>query len=742
MFTLLIRFQRHITHCLLSLNIGIRLFALMGLAVLLSLLLALAWVRGLNAAKESLRSVHETRMPALQQLVEINTLMFTNQSLLLKSLGDIEIEEDQERRGILVMRKASAMVSADIIEKNILAIDTIWRQYIFSSLSASENALAYQFEKTRNTYLSEALYPAIRSLREANYSEAKMRTSNAYTLYKQSSPHLQSLIQLQFNGSQQAYLDALERYNATRWMAAVTLSLALVVMSWLGVILTASIVTPLKKVIAVFSHISSGKYDTQISVIGNDEISRVMSALQVMQYKLAANELAIHQLAFYDPLTNLPNRRLLRDRLQRALSISTRSHEYGAILMIDLDNFKSINDTLGHDVGDILLKEIALRIQSCLRQSDTVARLGGDEFIVMLLDLSRQETQAAVLAQEIGEKILSAINQPILLEKQLHHRSASMGMCLFQGQTLSLDELLKRADVSMYHAKNNGRNTHRFYDQRIQDSLTNRIELERELHTALEENQFQLYFQMQVEQLHGVLGAEILLRWKHPTRGLICPDQFIPIAEESGLIVPIGAWVLHTACLQLKQWEKNPGTEHLMLSVNVSARQFRQPDFVSEVCKIIMQTGANPKRLKLELTESLVLHNIADTTDKMNKLNGYGIHFSMDDFGTGHSSLSHLTNLPIQELKIDRSFIRHITTKTRDAVIVQAIIGLAKNLGIEVIAEGVESKEQCVCLEQFGCHSYQGYFFGKAMPLEDFERLSVLFDASSWDIPGELALVA
>lgn len=433
----------------------------------------------------------------------------------------------------------------------------------------------------------------------------------------------------------------------------------------------------------------------------------------------------IEQLAFYDHLTGLPNRRLLYNRLQQALSVSTRDHLYGAVLMLDLDNFKRINDTRGHDVGDRLLTEVALRIQSCVRQTDTVARLGGDEFIVVLADLSADEAQAALQAERVGEKILAAINQPYMLANQVHHSSASMGLCLFPGQNATLDELLKRADSAMYQAKSSGRNALCFYDPQIQASLETHIQLESELRNALPGNQLKLYYQIQVDNTQGVLGAEVLLRWQHPKHGQVLPDRFIPMAEETGLILPIGEWVLQTACEQLKVWAANPVTENFLLAVNVSARQFRQPDFVAVVGKILAQTGVNPQRLKLELTESLVLHNIVDTIDKMKALNRQGIHFSMDDFGTGYSSLAHLASLPIQQLKIDKSFVRNIASNHNDAVIVQTIIGMANNLGVAVIAEGVETEEQRACLERFGCMTYQGYLYGKPMPLREFEKLAL-----------------
>ena len=555
-------------------------------------------------------------------------------------------------------------------------------------------------------------------------------TVGAQALYDQAGPDLQALSQLQFGAAHEAYLNGIRRFENTRLLALGALGVATLIMIWLGLILTTSIVNPLKQVIAIFKKISHGQYDAQITIEGRDEISQVLRALKEMQAKLGADQAAIHQLAFYDPLTKLPNRRLLGDRLQQALSVSTRNHLYGAVLMLDLDNFKNINDRRGHDVGDRLLVEIALRTKSCVRQTDTVARLGGDEFVVMLLDLSPDEAQAALQARAICEKILAAINQPWMLGNQLHHSSASIGLCLFLGQNSSLDELLKHAESSMYQAKGSGRNALRFYDPQIQAALETRLALESELRDALAGNQLKLYYQIQIDSTQGVLGAEVLLRWQHPQRGLVFPDQFIPIAEESGLIVPIGEWVLRSACEQLKVWASNPATENLLLSVNVSPRQFRQPDFVAVVGKVLAQTGVNPERLKLELTESLVLHNIVDTVDKMTALNQHGIYFSMDDFGTGYSSLARLTKLPIQQLKIDRSFVNNIVGSHLDAVIVQTIIGMANNLGVAVIAEGVETEEQRACLERFGCLSYQGYLYGKPVPLHEFEKLAMQYRPS------------
>ena len=725
MFKLFENFHLRVTRFLLNVNIKVRLLALMGLAAAVALLMAAAGILALAASKESLRSVYEDRMVPVQQLAEIVKLMLANRMLLQTSLSEVSIDTSAGQNARLVMNGANAFIAADAIERNIETISLLWYSYSSSPLIPAERTLANRFAKSRGIFVNEALVPAVASLRANNYDETKRLMTKAQSLYDRAGPDLQALTKLQFDMAWQAYTDGVTRYETTRLMALVGLGTAILIMTWLGLMLTTSIVKPLEQVIAIFRNISNGQYDSAITIKGRDEISKVMKALGEMQAKLWVNEEAIHQLAFYDPLTNLPNRRLLSDRLQRALSVSARNRLYGAVMMIDLDNFKSINDARGHDVGDQLLAEVALRIQATIRQTDMVARLGGDEFIVMLVDLSPDETQAALLAQGIAEKILTAIGRSYILTNQLHHSSASLGLCLFLGQHASIEDLLKRADSAMYLAKSSGRNSLCFYDPQIQASLETRIALESELRDALAHNELKLYYQIQQDNTNGVLGAEVLLRWVHPKHGLVLPDKFIPIAEESGLILPIGEWVLRTACEQLKVWATNPETDKFLLSVNVSARQFRQPDFVAMVGRIVAQTGVNPRKLKLELTESLVLHNIGDTIDKMNEINRQGIDFSMDDFGTGYSSLSHLTNLPIQQLKIDRSFVRNIGSNHNDTVIVQTIIGLAHSLGVTVIAEGVETEEQRACLERFGCLTYQGYLYGKPMPLREFEELAM-----------------
>ena len=432
----------------------------------------------------------------------------------------------------------------------------------------------------------------------------------------------------------------------------------------------------------------------------------------------------IYRLAFYDPLTGLPNRRLLMDRLQQAMASGARSQREGALLFLDLDDFKTLNDTRGHDIGDLLLIEVAERLRDCVRGGDTVARLGGDEFVVMLEDLSEDTQQAAAAARDVGEKVLAAINQPFDLQGVEYHGSSSIGISLFRGGGIGMDDLLKHADTAMYQAKASGRNTLRFFDPAMQAQLEMRAALADDLRQALPRRQFKLYYQIQVNE-QGVVGAEALLRWQHPERGLVLPMEFIPLAEETGLIVPIGAWVLQMACVQLKAWQTDPLTRHLQLAVNVSARQFRQPDFVEQVLDVLKKADVDPLRLGLEfeLTESLVLHDIDDSIGKMQALRNVGIRFSLDDFGTGQSSLSYLKRLPLDQIKIDRSFLCDVATDPNDAAIVRTIIGMADNLGLNVIAEGVETEQQRDFLERNGCHAYQGHLFGKPVPIEAFRGM-------------------
>lgn len=431
----------------------------------------------------------------------------------------------------------------------------------------------------------------------------------------------------------------------------------------------------------------------------------------------------IEHLAFYDHLTNLPNRLLLMDRVNHALTNNQRHRSYGALLFLDLDNFKNLNDTQGHDVGDLLLKQVAKRLTISVRAHDTVARLGGDEFVVLLEGLSTNPLEAAELTRRIGKNLITALNQPHVFAGQSHKSSASVGATLFGADAGSAADLLKQADIAMYKVKDRGRNDLCFFDPQMQAEISAHAALEADLQSAVLQRQFVLYYQPQVAKSGEVIGAEVLIRWQHPARGMVPPFEFIAVAEESDLINQIGLWVLQTACLQLRQWQLSEATANLQLAVNVSARQFRQGDFVALVQCVIDETGVAPQNLKLELTESLVLDNVDDTIAKMTALKALGVRFSMDDFGTGQSSLSYLTRLPLDQLKIDQSFVRNIGIKSSDGVIVQTIIGMANNLGLEVIAEGVETVEQMAFLAAHGCTLYQGYLFGKPAPVADFETL-------------------
>ena len=445
---------------------------------------------------------------------------------------------------------------------------------------------------------------------------------------------------------------------------------------------------------------------------------------QFIARKAAEDE--TRQLAFYDPLTSLPNRRLFIDRLHHALAASPRSQRHGALLFIDLDNFKTINDTLGHDTGDLLLRQVAGRLSNCLRVGDTVARQGGDEFVILLMDLSEVLGEAAAQAEAIGGKLLAALNRPYQFADRAYHCTASIGATLFDGHLKSADELLKRADLAMYQAKAAGRNTLLFFEAGMQTAVILRAELETELRQGLQDGQFLLYYQAQVDDVGCITGAEALLRWQHPVRGLVSPATFIPVAEVTGLIVPLGRWVMDAACAQLTAWSARPATAHLTLAVNVSARQFRQPDFVTQVVELLDRTGANPRKLKLELTESMLVDNVEEVITNMNVLKDLGVGFSLDDFGTGYSSLSYLKRLPLDQIKIDQSFVRDVLTDPNDAAIVRTIVALAQSLGLSVIAEGVETEPQRDYLANHGCHAYQGYLYGRPLPLEQFESQALL----------------
>jgi diguanylate cyclase (GGDEF)-like protein len=453
------------------------------------------------------------------------------------------------------------------------------------------------------------------------------------------------------------------------------------------------------------------------------ELIEQSAQLASLAIERKATESEIQSLAFYDSLTHLPNRRLLLDRLKQALASSLRNGREGALLFIDLDNFKTLNDTLGHDMGDLLLLQVGQRLQTCVREGDTVSRLGGDEFIVMLDDLSELSIEAAEQTESVGEKILSTLNLPYHLATHEYRSTPSIGATLFGRHQQSAEELMKQADIAMYQAKKAGRNTLRFFDPEMQNKINDRALLEDELRAAIVKHEFQLYYQIQVNNSDHVIGAEALIRWNHPKRGMVSPLQFIPLSEETGLIIPIGKWVLETACAQLKLWQENPLTRDLVLAVNVSSKQFRQPDFVPQVKGIVQHFAIKPKLLKIELTESLLLDSVEETIATMNALNEIGVLFSLDDFGTGYSSLQYLKQLPLNQLKIDKSFVRDLVTDNSDKAIVRTIIAMASSLNLNVIAEGVETEEQRLSLFNNGCALYQGYLFSRPLPINEFELL-------------------
>jgi diguanylate cyclase (GGDEF)-like protein len=426
-----------------------------------------------------------------------------------------------------------------------------------------------------------------------------------------------------------------------------------------------------------------------------------------------------------DQLTGLPNRKLLMDRLKQAMVGSSRSGHFGGLMLIDMDKFKALNDTQGHEIGDLLLRDVARRLTGCVREGDTVARLGSDEFVVVLVDVLLKEEEAAAALKTIGEKILHALSQPFQLGGITHSTSASIGLTLFKSDLVSPEDVLKQADMAMYKAKDTGRNTCRFFDPYMEATVRDRAALEEDLRQAIAEGQFQLHYQPQVDAAGRINGAEALIRWHHPLRGMMPPDSFIPLAEETGLIVPLGQWVLETACKQMVVWASRPQMAGLKIAVNVSAREFQQPDFVDRLLATVQRTGVNPSRLELELTESLLVDNMDQIILKMLNLQVIGVGFSLDDFGTGYSSLSYLKRMPLNQLKIDRSFVRDVLTDPNDAAIAKTIVALGHSLSLGVIAEGVETEEQLQFLVESGCEAYQGYYFSRPLPLQAFEQFAL-----------------
>lgn len=436
------------------------------------------------------------------------------------------------------------------------------------------------------------------------------------------------------------------------------------------------------------------------------------------------SEQEIRRLAFFDSLTGLPNRRLLTDRLKHAMQTSIRTGRYMALMFLDMDHFKQLNDTLGHDIGDELLQQVAARLQSRVRDGDSVARLGGDEFEVLLEALGTDSHEAATQAEAIANKLLEALRQPYYLRQHSHICTPSIGIVVFMGDRTTVDELYKMADIAMYQAKYSGRNAIKFFDPEMQTAAENRAKLESDMRLGLANNEFMLHYQIQVNQNGAPTGVEALLRWHSAERGMVMPGDFIGLAEESGIILPLGQRVLETACAQLVEWARRPETSQWTIAVNVSAVQFAQPEFVASIISVLQKSGARAELLKLELTESMLVDDVADTISKMHKIQAVGVSFSLDDFGTGYSSLSILRSLPLNQLKIDQSFVRNLLTDHSNAVIARTIVALGHNLGLKVIAEGVETAEQFAYLAGIGCNAFQGYYFGRPVSANTLEGIA------------------
>ncbi len=456
---------------------------------------------------------------------------------------------------------------------------------------------------------------------------------------------------------------------------------------------------------------------------------RMIEGTLAMHHEKCLAEAAVQHQAHYDELTDLPNRRLLFKHLDQELARARRHGHLDALLFFDLDNFKNVNDTLGHDVGDKLLQQVARRITSHLRTEDILARLGGDEFVVLLPEIGRDDKEAVQNTRSYVNKIRALFSSPFMVEGHRLNMTTSIGVVLFPMGEQDRCELLKQADVAMYRAKARGPGSYQFFEPDMQAALQRRLQLERDLRMALRAGQLELYYQPQVDHLGRVHGAEALVRWHHPRRGLIPPSEFVPVAEESGLILSLGQWVLHTACEHLRELERRG--RRMTLSVNISPRQFAEADFVGRVEQVLEETGIDPKRLHLEVTEGMVLDNVEQTIAHMEALGKMGIRFAVDDFGTGHSSLAYLKKLPISTLKIDRSFVTDITTDPNDAVLVETIIAMAGHLGLATIAEGVETLEARNFLHARGCRDYQGYLYSPPVPFEDLLTLPEVLTPSN-----------
>lgn len=705
------------THQLAQLRIRTRITALMLLAALVAGLLAALGIRGLAAAQESLRAVYEDRMTPVRNLSEISRLMLANQ--LQMQLALMQTSAGQHGP---VLGRSAAYQAAEEIERNVATIDQLWRSYLAAPRAPEEQLLAQQFGERRSRYLREAVAPGLAALRALDYTDTQRLALNARSLYEQAYPDVQTLIRLQFEQAQAAYHSGVQRYYRTGWLALGGLLLAMALLGRLGALLIRSIAEPLQHMIALCARIAAGRLDNPVAQNGRDEIGAVFRALHAMQQQLADSAQAVHRLAYFDPLTELPNRTQLRRTMEQALQASDKN-AHGALLLIDLDNFKTINDSLGHEIGDQHLQHVARQLRDAAGDQALVARLGGDEFVLLAQALDSDEQRAQEQARTLALQVLTAVARPVRLAGRQLQSSASVGVCLFRPGTLTGKELLKRADTAMYQAKSAGRSAYRFYDPVLQAQQEARAALEAALRSAIGARQLALHYQLQVDAQRQPIGVEALLRWQHPLHGPVSPAQFIPIAEDSDLILELGDWVLEAACTELRAWADEPALARLTMSVNVSARQFAHSHFTEHVQAALQGSGADPQLLVLELTESMVLHDVADTVRKMQELRRLGVRFALDDFGTGHSSLSQLQRLPLYQLKIDRSFIQDMGAQAQDTVIVQTIIGMAQNLGLDVVAEGIENEAQYAALLALHCPSFQGYLFNAPQTADSLRSL-------------------
>ena len=506
------------------------------------------------------------------------------------------------------------------------------------------------------------------------------------------------------------------RDSAVSMIGAVML-VGLVAVAGISVVLARSIRRPIKELNKGVDEFARGNLDHRVPIYRHDELGMVVEMFNRMAAAVQGGQKELAHQAFHDPLTDLPNRDLFKDRVGHALTRQIRDGKPLAVMFVDLDDFKTVNDSLGHAAGDQLLSWMAERLGRSVRPSDTVARLGGDEFAVLVEDMRGQRD--AIL---VADRIIEALTEPLAIDGKEIFVHASVGIAITYG-SIEMDELLKNADVAMYAAKRSGKGRYEVFDTSMNEGVLERLELKAELQRAVERNEFVLHYQPLVDLASGqVVGAEALVRWNHPKRGLVAPNEFVPLAEETGLIVPIGRWVMKEACHQIHEWQYHYGID-LKISVNLSGKQFQEVRFVSEVARVLRETPLAPDDLTLEITESMLLLNTATTIERLEELRALGVHVAIDDFGTGYSSLNYLRQFPIGTVKIDKSFTDGIAQGAEESALARAVLKLSHTLGMDTVAEGVGSADQVAVLKDLGCTTGQGSLFGYAMPSREFEQM-------------------